>query len=504
MTTPALEVRHVSKSFPGVKALDDVSFAIYPNEIVGLIGENGAGKSTLLKILNGVYQADEGEVLIDGHPVTIRSPREAFDSGIAMVFQEQSVLPTLTVAENIFLGREQEFLRMGLISRRAMNAAAREELKKVHLDIDPATPCARLSFAQRQMVEVAKALSLDTRIEDDVTILLDEPTSVLERREVDLLISIVRELKERASIVFISHRLEEVLDLCGRVYVMRDGKMVAEVEAAKATVKELHQHMVGRQLHHEYYREARQTAATGEPVLEARGLTRAGAFEDVSFTLKPGEVLGIAGVIGSGREALARVLAGHLPATGGELLLRGKRVRQRGASDAVSNGIGLVPSERKVEGLVAPFSVSENMTISALDRFIRSGIIRHADERVETEKWIERLNIKTPSTETMVGSLSGGNQQKVVLAKWRIADVDVLILDHPTRGIDVGAKEDVYELVRDMTADGLAVVLLGDTLDEVIGLSSRILVMKDGRITAEFESPPNGKPGQVDIVQHMV
>ncbi len=504
MTAPVLEVRAISKSFPGVKALDNVSFEIRKGEVVGLIGENGAGKSTLLKILNGVYQADEGAILIDGQQVTVDSPRHAFDSGIAMVFQEQSVLNTLTVAENIFLGREQEFVRFGLISRRAMNAAARKELAKVHLDTDPATPCARLTFAQRQMVEIAKALSLDTRIDKHITILLDEPTSVLESREVDLLFSIVRDLRDRASVVFISHRLEEVLELCDRIYVMRDGKIVAETPAKGTTVKELHTHMVGRQLHHEYYRESRQAKPGDTVVLEAKGLARHGAFSDVSFALRKGEVLGVAGVIGSGREDLARCLAGHLSPDAGTLSLKGKPVRLRGPGDAVSNGIGLVPAERKVEGLVGPFSVSENMTLPALSRFAPSGVIRFAEENETARGWIKRLNIKTPSTETMVGSLSGGNQQKVVLAKWRVAGVDVLILDHPTRGIDVGAKEDVYELIRDMTADGLAIVLLGDTLDEVIGVSSRILVMRDGKVQAQFDAPAAAKPTQVEIVGHMV
>jgi ribose transport system ATP-binding protein len=504
MSDAVLEVEHVSKAFPGVKALDDVSFRVNRGEVIGLIGENGAGKSTLLKILNGVYQPDAGAVKVDGRPVRLLSPRQAFDSGIAMVFQEQSVLSTLTVAENIFLGREQEFLRWGLIDKRRMNAAAAVELKKVHLDIGPATPCARLTFAERQMVEIAKALSLDSRIASDITILLDEPTSVLESREVELLFSIIRDLKARASIVFISHRLEEVLAICDRIYVMRDGKVVAEVPAAEATVHALHTHMVGRQLHHEYYREQRQSPPGDEVILRADGLGKAGAFRDVSFELRAGEVLGIAGVIGSGREELARVLAGHAAPDAGALTVHGRPVRLAGASDAVANGIGLVPAERKVEGLVAQFSVAENMTLSALGRFASRGVIRFAAERAEAARWVERLHVRTPSTAAMTGGLSGGNQQKVVLAKWRIAGVEVLILDHPTRGIDVGAKEDVYELVRDITADGLAVILLGDTLDEVIGLSSRILVMRDGAVTATFDAPAGGKPEQVRILEHMV
>jgi ribose transport system ATP-binding protein len=504
MTEPVLEIRHVSKSFPGVKALDDVSFAVNKGEIVGLIGENGAGKSTVLKILNGIYQPDQGSIYVDGNPVKIASPRDAFDKGIAMVFQEQSILPSLTVAENIFLGREEEFLRFGLISKSRMNAAAAEELQKVHLDIHPGKRCADLSFADRQMIEIAKALSLDSRIKGHVTILLDEPTSVLERKEIDLLFEIVRDLKSRASIVFISHRLEEVLDISDRVYVMKDGKVVKELPAKAATVKELHQHMVGRQLHHEYYREARQTAPSNKPIIVAKDLSKAGAFSHVSFSLHEGEVIGIAGVIGSGREDLARCLAGHTHADSGTLTVNGETVNFSAPHDAAAHGIGLLPSERKTEGLVAPFSVVENMTLAALPKFVSSGIIRFGAERAAAQDWIGKLNIKTPSTATMVGSLSGGNQQKVVLAKWRIAGVKVLILDHPTRGIDVGAKEDVYELIRDMTAEGMAVILLGDTLEEVIGLSHRILVMRDGEVTATFDAPPGNKPAQVELVRHMV
>jgi ribose transport system ATP-binding protein len=504
MTAPVLEIRGVSKSFPGVKALDDVSFHINRGEVVGLIGENGAGKSTLLKILNGVYQPDSGGIFVDGKPISVASPRQAFDSGIAMVFQEQSVLPTLTVAENIFLGREEEFLRFGLISKPRMKAAAAEELKKVHLDINPGIRCADLSFAARQMVEIAKALSLNTRITGHVTILLDEPTSVLEQKEVDLLFRIVRDLKDRASFVFISHRLEEVLDISDRVYVMRDGKVVKDLPSAGASVKDLHQLMVGRQLHHEYYREARQAVPSSAVVLAAEGLGREGAFHDVSFSLHAGEVLGIAGVVGSGREDLARCLAGHVRPDSGTLQIAGQAVRFSAPYDATAAGVGLVPAERKIEGLVAPFSVAENMTLAALPRFVSNGAIRFAAELSVARDWIARLKIKTPSPDTMVGSLSGGNQQKVVLAKWRIAGVKVLILDHPTRGIDVGAKEDVYDLIRDMTAEGLAVILLGDTLEEVIGLSTRILVMRDGAITARLDAPAGAKPAQVDLLRHMV
>ncbi|MDE3177053.1 MAG: sugar ABC transporter ATP-binding protein [Pseudomonadota bacterium] len=506
MTTPSpntLELRHVTKAFPGVKALDDVSFSVAKGEVVGLIGENGAGKSTLLKILNGVYQPDAGEVLVNGEPSRLASPRDAFDKGVAMVFQEQSVIQNLSIAENMFLGREKEFLRFGLIDKARMNKAAATFLQRVRLDVHPARRCSDLSFADRQMVEIAKALTLDTRMSGKVTILLDEPTSVLESGEIRLLFDLIRELKQRTAIVFISHRLEEVLEISDRIYVMRDGAIVHEVESAKTTIPQLHAHMVGRQLHHEYYREARQSAPGAQVLIEAKRLTKHGAFTDVSLSLRAGEILGLAGVVGSGREELAKVLAGHAKFDSGELIVGGVVDRLSGVRDAVAKGVGLVPSERKVEGVVTAFSVAENITLSALASFTKRGFLDIAHEHAVAADWVRKLNIRAPSTSTPVGSLSGGNQQKVVLAKWRVAGVNILILDHPTRGIDVGAKEDVYELIRDMTAEGLAIVLLGDTLDEVIGLSSRILVMRDGSVVADVEAGVGAKPEQVDIVRHM-
>ena len=499
-----LELKNVTKEFPGVRALDSVDLRVEPNEVVGLIGENGAGKSTLVKILAGIHNIDQGEMFYEEKPARFRSPRDAFNHGLAMVFQEQSIIQTLTVAENIFLGREHEFLRFGVIDKRAMKAAARKELAKVHLDCDPAIKCSKLDFAARQMVEIAKALSLDGRIDGHIVILLDEPTSVLEQREIDLLFEIIGELKAKASIIFISHRLDEVLSVSDRIYVLRDGEVVHETPAAEATITGLHEHMVGRQLDHQYYRENKQRPEVGAPLLSVRDLAIDGEFRNLSFDLAEGEILGVAGVVGSGREALARCLGGLLPPGSGEVLVEGSPVRLNRPYQAVTAGFGFVPSERKSEGIVTGLSVAENMTLAAGERFSRLGFIRFAEELAECRRWIDRLRIRTPSTRTPMQSLSGGNQQKVVLSKWQIFGSKVAVLDHPTRGFDVGAKEDVYELIREMAEQGVAIILLGDTLEEVIGLSNRILVLRDGEVSASFDAPVGAKPDQIDLISHMV
>ncbi|MGI9332607.1 MAG: sugar ABC transporter ATP-binding protein, partial [Gammaproteobacteria bacterium] len=424
---PVLEIVNASKSFPGVRALDAVNMTIDHHEVVGIVGENGAGKSTLLRVLTGVHGLDEGEVRMNGRPTEVTSPRSAAENGIAMVFQEQSVLPGLSVAENIFLGREREFVRAGFLARRRLREAARRELAKVRLEIDPGVACAELSFAQRQMVELAKALSLDERNEGHLVILLDEPTSVLEAKEIELLFRIIRELKSRATFVFISHRLDEVLQVSDRIYVMRDGKVVGEMPAAGASLSDLHKLMVGRELHAEYYRENLQQAYSETVVMEVDGLRFEPAFRDVSFKLHGGEILGIAGVIGSGREELAQCLAGLKAADGGSIRVGGQAVTLNTPWKAVQTGIGYLPRERKTEGLVGLNTVAENMTMAAIDRVTRRQIIDFGAEKRLARTWIERLNIKTPSPATPAGSLSGGNQQKVVLSKWRIAGSRIMV-----------------------------------------------------------------------------
>jgi ribose transport system ATP-binding protein len=502
--TPALALVAVDKSFPGVHALKRVSIEIGQGEVVGLIGENGAGKSTLMKILSGVYQPDSGKILIAGKPTRLLDAADANSKGVGMVFQEQSLLTNLTVGENIYLGNEKQFTRFGIVDWKRLYAAAARQLAKVQVDVDPRTRAEDLDFASRQMVELAKALTLEEHAGGHLVILLDEPTSVLERAEIDVLFSRVRALKSRASFIFVSHRLDEVLEVSDRIYVMKDGAVVADLKAADADVTKLHHLMVGRSLQAQYYREPLQKPFRDEVLIEGKDLSLGQAYRNVSFRLHAGEILGIAGVIGSGREELTRTLAGFAPHTGGSLKIRGREVRLKTPAEAVDLGIGYIPRERRVEGLVLFLSVAANITLADLGGLIRHGLISAGEERRLAKSWVDRLRVQTPSIETLCLSLSGGNQQKVVLAKWLNAKAKVLILDHPTRGIDVGAKEEVYELVRAVTAEGVAVILTSDTLEETIGLSHTVLVMRDGEVTFQTNALPGHKPRQVDLIGHMV
>jgi ribose transport system ATP-binding protein len=501
---PVLSLQRISKSFGPVVAVRDVSIDIHANEVVGLVGENGAGKSTLMKIVSGLFPPDSGTILHHGRPLRLASPLDAARAGIGMVHQEQSLLPNISVAENIYLGREARFMRGGTIRWKAMRAAARRQLERVQLAIDPGRRTETLSFSERQMVELAKALTLEEETDGQIVVFLDEPTSVLEDAELRILFARVRALKSRAAFVFVSHRLEEVLDLSDRIYVMKDGEVVAEMPTAGATVERLYHLMVGQQAHAEYYREDRQRPYGTDVVLRAEGLVLPGQYRNIDFALHAGEVLGVAGVIGSGREALTRTLAGLAPHAQGRLTIGGAELRLRTPGQAVRCGIGFVPQERRVEGLVLPMSVAANMSLPSLSRFASGGVLRGARERQVAADWVRRLTIRTPRVETSCANLSGGNQQKVVLAKWIEAGMRVLILDHPTRGLDIGAKEDVYDLIRDVCADGVAVLLTADTLEETIGLSHSILVMRDGSITQRFDAPPGRKPSQLDLIRYMV
>jgi len=499
-----LRASGIIKTFPGVQALRDVSIEVRPNEVVGLIGENGAGKSTLMRVLAGTYRPDGGTITLDGEQLKLRNARDAARHGIGMVFQEQSLVLNLTVAENIYLGQEDRFVRLGIVNWRAMNNAARRQLAKIGVDIDVTARTSELTFAARQMVELAKALTLEEMVERPLLILLDEPTSVLNAADIEVLFARVRALKSRASFVFVSHRLDEVLAISDRVYTMKDGAVVAEHRAAQVSAPQLHEIMVGRGLQAEYYREARQQPPSEEIKVEARGLAAAGAYRGVDLKIRAGEIVGIAGVVGSGREEVTRTIGGFLQHTAGELKIAGDAVRFASPEPAVRRGIGYVPRERRLEGLVMFLSIAENISLADLSSVMRNGAIDYGKERRLAADWIKRLRIKAPGPDAACRKLSGGNQQKVVLARWMTAGSRILVLDHPTRGLDVGAKEEVYELVRDLSDQGVAILLISDTLEETIGLSHQVLVMRDGEITARFDASPGNKPKQVDLLRAMV
>ena len=498
-----LTIRGLTKSFGKIHALRGVDMDIRPGEVMGLVGENGAGKSTLMRLIAGTQRATSGSMTRHDKAYAPASPQEANAAGVAMVFQEQSLLLNLTIAQNIFLGQEKRFSRFGLIDWTRMNAEAARHLEAVGITADPGGLAGALSFAERQMVELAKALSLADRTDGELIILLDEPTSVLEQTEIDILFARIRALKERASFVFVSHRLDEVLAISDRIFVMKDGQGVATMEAQGVEIAALHRIMVGRDMHAEYYLEKEQHPPKERVVLEARKLCGTG-YRDVDLQLREGEILGIAGVIGSGREDLIRSFFGFETPRSGEILLQGAPVTIASPTEAVARGIGFIPSERRTEGLVMMLPIAANITLARLDVVEGPLGIRHQAERRLAADWIQRLAIRAPGPEALCQALSGGNQQKVVIAKWLTAGSRILILDHPTRGVDVGAKEEIFRLLRALSQEGYAIILLADTLEETIGLSHNILVMRDGQVTARIPAPPGAKPSQVALVEHMV
>jgi ribose transport system ATP-binding protein len=505
MTAPVLGIRHLSKSFPGLLALDDVSLELRPREVLGLVGENGAGKSTLLKVLAGLYPPDAGEVRLRGKPVALGNVAAAAAAGIGMVFQEQSLIPNLSVAENILLGQEQDAIRLGCYRWAELHRRAQAQLDKVGAALAPETRTASLSFAQRQMVELAKVLALEESTHHEPVILLDEPTSVLDGDESEAVLGQIERLRGHAAVIFVSHRLEEVLRVSDRVYVMTNGRCVGERDPRSCSVPELQRLMLGRELSEEYQQSSPGPEGAGASRLVVRDLGLAGSYEDVSFELHEGEVLGIAGVQGSGREMLCRTLFGALAPDRGQLRLDGREVRFGTPADAIAAGIGYVPAERRIEGIVGGLGVRQNMTLARLDQIRRGPFIEIGKERAIVAHWIQRFRIRTPSAETLAGNLSGGNQQKVVLAKWLIGEqTRVLILDHPLRGLDVGAKAEVFAAIRDLAATGLAIILIADTLEELLALSHSILVMRDGRISGYFARTAAEGPTKLRILERML
>jgi ribose transport system ATP-binding protein len=475
---PVLALRGIRKTYPGVIALDGVDLELWAGEVHVLLGENGAGKSTLMKVISGAVARDSGEILFDGVPVDVSSPRQAQARGIAIIYQEFNLVPHLSAAENIFLGREPA-LAPGVIDQRTLVRDAQRQLADLGVAIDARAIVSRLSVAQQQMVEVAKALSLQARV-----LIMDEPTSALTEQEIKELFAAIRRLRERGvAIVYISHRMEELFTLGDRVTVLRDGRHVATRRIRDTNMAELVRWMVGRELKDQF---PKQRAAIGEEVLRVEHLSRAGVLRDVNFSLRRGEVVGLAGLMGSGRTELARAVFGADAIDEGRIFVRGEEKRIASPRAAIDLGIGLLTEDRKRQGLVLVRSVQENVCLPSVSRWSRAGLVQTRREVAATFARIAELRIKTPSAQQRVQNLSGGNQQKVVLAKWLCTEAEILIFDEPTRGIDVGAKVEIYQLMNQLAARGAAILMISSELPEILGMSDRILVMHAGRISGEF------------------
>lgn len=476
MASDLLVMSNIHKSFPGVKALDEVSFSLKAGEVHALIGENGAGKSTLMKILTGVYKMDEGEILLEGEAVHINKTIDAQNLGISIIYQEFNLFPHLTVAENLYIRREPRKLAKWIIDDKAQRQKTREMLAEIHLDLDPNRKVNTLSVAQQQMLEIAKALALNAKI-----VIMDEPTSALTDAEIENLFRIIHELKRRkVGIVYISHRLEELQHIADRVTVLRDGKFVGTVDYKETSVRELVRMMVGRELG-DYFPE--RTAKPSDVLLEVHGLTRKKVIEDISFNLHRGEILGVAGLMGAGRTEMARALFGADHVDSGEILLEGELIQIKSPFDAIRHGIGYLTEDRKRDGLTMGLNVKENIALASIKDFTKWGG-RMDDGRIGevSKEYVDQLQIKTPSLNQLVKFLSGGNQQKVILARWLCKGTKILIFDEPTRGIDVGAKREIYNLMNQLTADGHAIIMISSELPEILGMSDRILTMHEGKV----------------------
>jgi ribose transport system ATP-binding protein len=482
MTNPILEMKGISKRFPGVVALDAVDLEVYPGEAVGLAGENGAGKSTLMKVLGGIYQPDEGQIRIAGQDVAIRSVSDAISRGIGFIHQELNVLDNLSVGENVFLGREPVWGGpLKLIDRQKLHAQTEIYLKRLGLQVPSRTPLKQLSIAQQQMVEIAKALSLNARI-----LIMDEPTSSLTLTETARLLEVSKELRAQGvSIIYISHRLGEINELADRVVVLRDGRNAGSLAREEISHDRIVKLMVGRDLTHFYV----QPATTDRPrFVEAQNLrTKRYPARQVSFDIRQGEILGFAGLVGAGRTEVAQSLFGVDGPLDGKVLLDGKLIKILSPRDAIAHGIYLVPEDRRNAGLILAVPIRENITLPALTRYASAGLIVRERERKVSSDMCSKLNIKAPSVEATAGNLSGGNQQKVVLAKWLSLSPKVLIFDEPTRGIDVGAKAEIYQLMRTLAESGVAIMMISSDMEEILGESDRVVVMHEGAITGVLE-----------------
>jgi rhamnose transport system ATP-binding protein len=474
----ALELRKVVKTFGAVVALRSGTLALDNGSIHALVGENGAGKSTLVKIIAGLYQPDSGEFLLNGEPVSFGSTAQAKAAGIAVIYQEPTLFPDLTVTENIFMGR-QPLRSFGRIDRKAMHSEAIALFDRLGVNINPDRPARGLSIADQQIIEIAKAISLDARV-----LIMDEPTAALSGVEVDRLFAVARSLRDEGrALLFISHRFDEVFALCDVVTVMRDGSYISTEKVADTDVDTIVRQMVGRDVSELF---PKQEATVGDVLLDVHGLTRAGVFRDISFQVRAGEIVGLAGLVGAGRSEVARAVFGVDRYDSGTVTLEGRRVPGHDPAAAMRAGLGLVPEDRRKQGLVIGTSVARNLTLSIRTQLARAGIITDRAENAASRIWASRLEVKSAALDTEVGTFSGGNQQKVVLAKWLATEPKVLIVDEPTRGIDVGTKAEVHRLLSQLAGEGIGILMISSELPEVLGMADRVLVLREGRLTAEL------------------
>lgn len=473
-----LQLKGISKSFPGVKALDCVDFQVMRGEVLALAGENGAGKSTLMKILSGSYAKDAGTIVFDGKTVEITSPKMAEELGLSIIYQELNVMQNLTVAENIYLGRQPQ--KHGIIDWTQMNHRARALFEKLGIHLDVTARVRELSIAQQQMVEIAKAVSFDAKL-----VIMDEPTSSLTDQETKILFKIIQELSSSGiAVIFITHRMEEIFAIADRVTVLRDGCCIGTKKISEINASELISMMIGRTLTQQY---PRRHATIGDTLLEVQHLSNGEKVKDISFKLHAGEVLGFAGLVGAGRTETARMIFGADPKKSGTILLNGVEVSIHSPQDAIRNGLSLVTEDRKQEGLLLRQSVQSNVVMVALDKVCRMHLINYSSARKAAMNYVEDLHIATPSVHQKAMFLSGGNQQKVVVSKWLFSDAKIMILDEPTRGIDVGAKREIYEIINKLAESGKAIIVISSDMEEVMGISDRILVMYEGIIAGEIQ-----------------
>lgn len=473
-------MKGISKSFSGNKVLENVEFTILQGEVHALMGENGAGKSTLMKIMTGIYERDAGKIFLNGNEIHFKNAKEAEKAGIAVIHQELNIIPHLTVAENMFIGKELTIGKFGITRDKEMRKKTKEYLNRLGIDIDPTIEAGKLSVGQQQMIEIARAVAAKTEV-----LVMDEPTAALTDREIEALFKVITSLKnEGVGIVYISHRMEEIFEICDRISVLRDGQFIGVKEIVNTSFDEIVKMMVGRQLGDRY---PERDTKIGQERLKVEGLSCKGSFENISFSVKQGEILGVAGLMGAGRTEIMEAIFGFRTTQKGQITMDGKVMSIRSPYDAIQAGIGFITEDRKSKGLVLDLSVRENFSLTNLGKISKNSIISRSAEWSLADEMIEKLHVKTSGREQTVKSLSGGNQQKVVIGKWLGINPKILILDEPTRGVDVGAKKEIYQLMNELTKQGVAIIMVSSELPEILGMSDRVLVIHEGKISSVID-----------------